>query len=262
VLTQGATQGPLPDLSAWQGLISHRPPPAVQQRVLNKDFTMQFLEDATGAEISLDYYAVRVTQLPTFGGATLTPEQLLEWIRKHLNNVVDTTISEFEPYDADEVPIWESATPEGAIVHIDTYCPPLFDAGLDVVDKLPADDLAVATSDSAADNWIFVTIWTPGDFTHPLGGVRQFGFTREADGSYIFYTRGADRLWYVLDRLFSGSVYEGQAGLWRSLVAGIARVVNSEGGAAEVLPAVTVNARYDWERVKATYFKPSRPKVR
>lgn len=58
----------LPNLSAWQGLISFRPPVSIQRSLQNKtahlkDWPVHRIENAYGP-INLDYYPVTVTRLP------------------------------------------------------------------------------------------------------------------------------------------------------------------------------------------------------
>jgi hypothetical protein len=40
----------------------------------------------------------------------------------------------------------------------------------------------------------YTTIEDPYNYTHPVAGNRQFGFEANGDGTYTFYTRGADRI--------------------------------------------------------------------
>jgi len=61
--------------------------------------------------------------------------------------------------------------------------------------KIPGDDGSVIIVEKKPDHFIVQTIETPKGQTerHPVSGAREFGFTRNRDGSVTFYTQGADR---------------------------------------------------------------------
>jgi hypothetical protein len=232
----------LPDLIAWENLISFRPSHAVQkslERDWAPDWSVHRLEDAYG-DINLDFYPVTITALP----GPYTAARLLEQIRMDFNSFIDTDISEFAPYDSGHAATWEKADPTGAVIHIDMK---MWGGWVN------PDDGSVVCAERKPDHWIFSTIWTPGDFGHPVSGNRQFGYY-QTDSGYVFYTRGADRATGALDHAISGKMFTAADGLWRSLQNGIAAFVNSKGGSA------TVNARhwerYDWPSVELAYHHP------
>ncbi len=228
-------------------MISFRPPTVVQLGVAARGFHwhVHHIEDAKGENINLDYYPVVVSQLPT---TVASPEDLLTFIRQNLNTVVDTNVSEFSPYDAlVDTPLWLSGNPLGAVIHIDMNT---------LWGYFNPDDGSVVTAETAPDHWIFSTIWTLGDLSHPVSGNRQFGFTRQGDGSFVFYTRGADRATGRIDKALAEKVVFAKAHeLWLSLQQGIANYVNSNGGAALVNPPTS--CRYDWGAVSAQYHQPT-----
>jgi hypothetical protein len=243
----------LPDLSAWQHLIRFRPPSSVATTLYNKmtaitpSFTLwdgwpvQTLARASGP-INLDYYPVKVTRMPTLDGRTPTASQLLEAMRMRLNDLVDNRYANFEPYDDEEATLWQSSSPEGAVIHIDMRM-----GG----PNMNPDDGSVACTRKTSDHWIFSTIWSVADAAHPVSGNREFGYTEGSDSSVTLYTRGADRPTRIVDNLISDTVFSGAHSLWMSLQQGLKSWIDGAGGAAEIL-SPTSN-RYDWEAVRRRY---------
>jgi hypothetical protein len=78
---------------------------------------VQAIERGKGP-ISIDYYRVKITKMPTIAGALASPEILLRHIRLNLNKMVNTMLAYFEPFDTIEETKWISANPLGAIIHI------------------------------------------------------------------------------------------------------------------------------------------------
>jgi hypothetical protein len=200
---------------------------------------VQFLEDAAGTSVNLDYFPVRVSQLPT----GYTANSFLNYFRNNINSFIDTNLSEFLPHPSisGEISRWQNS-PLGSIVYI----------------AIPGDPGTVVCSDYNSDSWTFSTIFdAPRAKRHPVSGNRKFGYTQNVDGSYTFYTRGVDRLTSSFDQLFStlskvvyddGIQFEKADELWRSMQKGIADFINGNGGNAEVKPPQT--KRPDWEEVK------------
>jgi hypothetical protein len=240
---------PFPNLIAWADLISLRPPAPMQKSLRTRfggsvlDWTGHRLEAGQGA-INLDYYPVRVTTLPSFSGVSVTASQLLNIIRKTLNSKVDNNRAQFSAYDATvDEPLWQSDTPLGAVVHI--HIPafgPVFDDG------------SVVVTAHDANRWVFSTLWTPRDHGHPVSGNREFGFVANTDGSYTFYTRGADRTTGILDNLARDQVFAGADALWTSLQDGITSYINQNGGTA--VKESRHSERYPWPEVSAIYWRP------
>ena len=231
----------------WEPLISFRPPVAIQRSVNGKGvgWHVHRLEDAY-SDINLDYYPVSITALPVVGGRTLSAADLLAHIRLNINKFVDTRISEFSPYDASEAAVWTSASPLGAVVHIDMKA-----AG----GWVNPDDGSVVVAEFAADHWIFSTIWTLLDMAHPVSGNRQFGFDPGDGGGYVFYTRGADRTTGVLDVAAMSLVYSAAHNLWLSFQQAVAAFVNGNGGSASVGTATSI--RTPWPAIRAAHHHPT-----
>lgn len=231
----------------WEPLISFRPSTAIQTAVKGKGIHWHIhrIEDANG-DINLDFYPVTITRLPSISGRTVTAEELLSHIRLNINSFVDTNVSEFSPYDNDEARVWRSTTPLGSVIHIDMKST----HGL-----LNLDDGSVVVSEFAADHWIFSTIWTVLDQGHPVSGNRQFGFTPDEGGGYVFYTRGADRTTSLLDVAAMSMVFAAAHSLWLSLQQRIAAFVNSNGGSASIGTATSI--RTPWTAIQSAYHHPT-----
>ncbi|MFT6872175.1 MAG: hypothetical protein ACJAVN_001181 [Roseivirga sp.] len=221
------------ELAKWQEVSSHVPPQSVVNKIsalrssypnlkalFTGNFDMQTLKEAKGTVLNMDYFLVKINQLPS----GCTAEEFLQHIRKNLNSFIDTQYSSFSPYDAsntgyDEAQAWNSDNPLGSILHI----------------EIPMDEGSVICSDFSSDSWKFTTISAPYDWTHPVSGTREFGFTRNDDGSYEFYTRGVDRVTQSLNEILgSKATFNGADNLWLSLQEGIRQFVNENGGTIEI----------------------------
>ncbi|MCL1034471.1 hypothetical protein [Elizabethkingia anophelis] len=210
---------------------------------------VQKLDDAYSTVVNMDYFPVKVNQLPVVNGARLTPEQFLNYIRTNINKFVNTNYSSFTPYDAygyNDNNLWNSSNPLGAIINID------------ISGKKVPDNGSVMVTDYRTNKWTFTTIYEPVYGEHPVSGNRDFGFDQNVDGSYTFYTRGVDRLTDA-----SGSALQkfadwakvqsispfGQADkLWTSLQDKINEFVNRHEGVSSI--AKQEIERPDWQKVK------------
>lgn len=238
-------------LEEWSRLVSFRPPSDVQ-RVLEdrtagfKDWPVHRIENAKG-RLNLDYYSVRITAMPLIDGRRATPESLVDYLRRNINDVIDTNVCEFTPYDATEETKWTSGDPTGAVIHIDMK------DGI-IGTTVNVDDGSVVCAESTPTSWIFSTIWTTDDGDHPVSGNREFGVTSDDEGTY-FYTRGADRPTGVIDSTMSRAVFGAADKLWRSLLAGVIRLCADTGGVAEIVR--TDSERYDWAAASSAIWNPS-----
>jgi hypothetical protein len=247
---------PFPGLKDWGNLIGFRPP-AVTQFGVNTRFAGGILpprachaiEDGLGA-VNLDFYPIRVSVMPVSGGVTMQPTELLEFVRRNLNNFIDrspngATFSTYEPLIDDPlwVPLFLQTGFVGAVLSIDI-----------ITFGINPDDGSVVLSEIAPDRWTFSTLRTPNDLNHPVSGNRQFGFSPGVAGEFIFYTRGADRLTTFIDELIGERVFAGGDNLWRSFQRRFAMFVNNNGGLANIEPPLS--NRYDWATVQASYFNP------
>lgn len=253
----------LPNLNKWRSLINFTPPDSVESILSQRNtglspipytnWSVQKIEDGFG-KINLDYYPVAVTKLPNMNGRRMSAESMLQYIRTNINEFVDENSAHFEGYDEGEIKKWQSPSALGSIIHIDM-------GGNTTNPFQNPDDGSVIVSDFSPDSWTFTTIQTPHDFQHPVSGNRKFGFDQQNDGSYVFYTRGADRATGLMDWALSGGInviFEEAHKLWLSFQHKIASFVNENGGSARI--QAPTSRRYDWEIVKKYYWNPSKYK--
>ncbi|MGB5944417.1 MAG: hypothetical protein WBG71_16145 [Leeuwenhoekiella sp.] len=250
-------------LPNWVALAQHTPPQSVLDKIeqidednitLFGDFDVQYIDDAEGAVVNMDYFPVVIDRLPTnpITGQRFTADGFLEYIRLNINDFVDTDFSSFSPENEvdtgyDESAIWFSSYPLGAILHI----------------EIPFNDGSVVCSEIENDNWIFSTIEAPWDFAHPVSGNRQIGYEINTDGSYTFFSRGVDRFesqmdYEVADYMFIGQPLNGADSLWISFQQKLQAFCNKplNDGVANASPR-SIN-RPNWEDVM-NVLKGNRP---
>lgn len=213
---------------------------------------IQNINNAYSTVVNMDYFPITVNMMPLVNGKIATPEQFLEHIRKNINSFVDTDYSEFKPYvysGVNDTNLWNSNNPKNAVVGIDIGS--LWGTG--ILD----DNGSVIVSKYNSSGWTFTTIYEPMYGSHPVSGNRDFGFTKNANGSYTFYTRGVDRLTNADGSALERMTRDGENGgipfqkadaLWASFQKGIADYVNTHGGNAGAGGKETY--RPDWSAVK------------
>ncbi len=246
----------------WGWLLNFRPPVFVQSAIAARGCTMHRLEDAYGA-INLDYYTVLITRLPyspTRLGEHMLPDELLQWIRVRMTGggeqaLIDPDWAVLSWWADEDLATWVPGH-LGTVMNFLIRFPYLTGAAPYV-----KEDALVVLSEFTGSSWIFSTLngpW-PGANFHPVSGNRQFGILDNHDGTYTFYTRGADRITTGIELLINAPfdwIFDGGDVLWRSLQARVTAYVNSIGGEATVGPRES--KRHDWEEVKRRYFDPPR----
>jgi hypothetical protein len=154
-----------------------------------------------------DYYAVTMESMPP----GLTPQTYLTEMSNDLNKAVnDTTF--------DSINEFKRMAMGGSPAVGDVYS----------IDIEGPDNGSVMLVERATDHFIFQTVTTAKDGTHPEYGSREFGFEHNSDGSITFYTRGASR-----PSRMPGSVLIGRPAQkkgWTSLVTGIGAELVKRGG--------------------------------
>jgi hypothetical protein len=126
-----------------------------------------------GGDLILDEYSVVLDTMPS----STTPEAYLQEMAQDLNKAVSS--SRFDKINTfHHRPRGPGGPAVGDIYHIDIAGP---------------DNGSVMLVESAPDHFIFQTVETSEDGTHPEYGSRQFGFERLAGGAVRWYTRGASR---------------------------------------------------------------------
>src|SRR5215207_4558736 len=86
-----------------------------------------------------------------------------------------------------------------------------------------------------------------GDWEHPVSGHREFGIERRTDGSYVFYTRAADRPTGRLDAFFQGLIFTSSDDVWKTVMERVAADIIRRRGDAKVGDVVT--ERKDWDQL-------------
>lgn len=216
----------------WRDLYNWSVPAAVASGVASRGFSVQRIADAHG-ELNLDKYEVRVTQLPN----GYTAQSLLEHVRRHLNEYLDTRNSEFVPYaTGTDDTRWASASPVGTVHKIDIAGPK---------------NAAVVTGLHEPTRWRFTTVTTPWSGAHPVSGHREFG-VRDEQGASVIYTRAADRATSAMGETL---VWLGADQLWRSFQTKVSDWVNRNGGAATIVPRFS--ERFHPEVVRILYGTPT-----
>lgn len=223
---------------AWSDLAQHDVPPAAQDRLNSVSGFDLSLQNARGPIVNMDDFSVRVQSLPP----GISAMDLFQALRGDINGFIDTSLSLFTPFSADDVSMWYSNNPVGSMFSIYFYDP---------VFGLNVDDGTVITTDYTGGTWIFTTAFTPKDLQHPVSGNREFGFMSNSDGSYTFFTRGVDRTTTQFDataQYFTNMVFGGADKLWASFQRKLAEYVNAQGGQATIQEPI--KHRVDWDLVE------------
>jgi hypothetical protein len=240
-------------LGFWTDVINVRPSATVQLELKMQGRFAQPLEHAyrhtyvipqtgetvvTETKVSLDYYGVRVDQLPTgFSG----PEDLMRYLRANFNEIlIDQDICRFTPSDS---VLWADLI-VGTVLSID------FGAS-------KSGSVVVSAADQAG--FVVNTIYDETDGYHPLGGVRRWGFSENQDGSFTFFTKAADRPYKEPYHMARHLGFARAHSLWQGYQRRLADFVVRGGGIAQILPGFA--QRFAWPAVKALYWKddPANP---
>jgi RHS repeat-associated protein len=178
----------------WCDLMNFGPSQTVINQVHNRNpsVSTQYLRDAYGSKINLDYYSVNISKLPP----GVVPEVAFNYLRKNFGDF-KTGMS---AYSSDDEKVWESNNPTSAVMR---FRASPNDYGV------PYDDLSVIASESDPNYWLFSTASSFKDHGHAVSGTRQFGFTANDNGSYTFFTRGVDRAHVRFDEMNDGKIFGG-----------------------------------------------------
>lgn len=200
---------------------------------------IQSINNAYSSTVNMDYFSVKVNQLPIIGNERITPADFLQYLRVNINRFVDQNLSVFTPYSyygVHDEDLWNSPDPTGAIIGIDIPGP---------------NNGSVIVSQSNPTGWTFTTINDPRYQDHPVSGNRDFGYEQNSDGSYTFFTRGVDRItnWDIsLIQAVTQFPFNQADALWMSFQSKIATFINLNQGNAVV--NAPVKHRPDWALVK------------
>ena len=217
--------------------------------ILSGDWEVQYIEDAFGPIVNMDYFPVTITELPKdpSTGQTFTPESFFNFVRTNLDDFFVDNSTTFGPYNEAEDVIWNSNDYLGAIMR--------FEISPELLGIEFSQDGSVICSNLEDKSWIFTTIESPMDWNHPVSGNRAFVLNKNPDGSYTFFTQGVDRVAEINDDLMGNlplnqTAFEGADALWGVFQDNIASFVNNplNGGQAEKGTAII--SRPNWTEVR------------
>lgn len=155
-----------------------------------------------------DEYSIVMDTMPS----GTTPEAYLQEMAKDLNKAVNS--SDFDSINTfHRRPLGTGGPAVGDVYHIDIAGP---------------DNGSVMLVESASDHFIFQTVETKEDGTHPEYGARQFGFERLEGGAVRWYTRGTSRPGHAPGGGTIGR--HAQEKGWTSMLKGMAAELVSRGG--------------------------------
>ncbi len=152
---------------------------------------------------NLDYFPVKIISLPTINGHRLTANELLEYIRLHLNDFVDNTTMTITPHDASNLALWNTSTTRGNGAVLKTS-----------VNRVSSNSEGwlVASSDvNEPNNFKLTTLKDPlytGALPRNYNSNREYGYTTNTDGTYTFYSKGVDRAIGGESKIFENAVKE------------------------------------------------------
>ncbi len=207
-------------------------------------FNIQSVEKANGASVNCDYFPVRISRLPN--GYTM--KTLLEKFRKSTNSFIDLSLNvAFSPYVSSGINDTQLFNQDGknslsSLVHI----------------KLINDGTVVLsdyTEKVNGNSFIYSTLTSPLDNTHPVSGNREFGIFQNpnAPGEYTFYTSAVDRTTDIITSILNNATnigFSAADNLWRNVQKNMVNFINNNGGQAALFSPGEITARPDWDKVK------------
>ena len=90
-----------------------------------------------------------------------------------------------------------------------------------IVAGINLEDATVYSTYTTDYNWIFTTATSLYDMEHPVSGSRMFGIYPDSNGSWVFYTRGYDKM--TTTTTIFGDPFAGGDDLWKSLQKNISK---------------------------------------
>lgn len=225
----------------WRDLVRFRVPSSIVAALAARSprYEIQTMASASSDNVNLDFYPIRVTQMPVWGGRRLTARQLFEVFRVNINDFIDTSKSSFRPATRTDLRRWAGASPVGSVIHID----------------IPIDDAFVVCSEYSPYHWRFSTlkeIHLLIDNDHPVSGTREFGY-QETGSSTYYYTMGADRSSYPTEWM-ARLGFRGGHQLWLSFQREFVNWVHSHHGMADrpafgSPPVFNISNRHNYARL-------------
>lgn len=191
---------------------------------------------------NFDFYPIQVDELPP----GMSPQELLHKLRYDTDELHTRGHVHFEKYPAD---------PYGKLVSISLTISASWNAG--ARGSVLASDIV---GDDESGYFIFSTVHTPHDKSHQVHGNREFGYSRNRDGTYTFYISAVDRShdWAARSGMGIGDLlpllpsspeqqdaYSQGHFLWLSMQQGLSDFINKEGGSARYNPNDVISKRFD-----------------
>jgi len=251
---------PCPLLQKFKDLSNQKPAQAIIDRMTNlnvssgdpymNQFYIQNVKVAQGWDINFDRFEITVQVLPKLGpNGVRDPNLTMEYLRKHINSMVDNGITTFAPYvepatNIDDTQLWNSSNALGAFLHLHIPVPWWLKVGV-----LPIqNDGSVVVIDHTNDHWTVATMRTSLDGMHPVTGNRRWGWELNPNGTYTFYVTAADRITdstgQLVQTLFSAP-FNGADDLWTSYQKNVSNFINANNGVAFAGPVLRYRPDYD-----------------
>lgn len=180
--------------------------PAVEAALAKAHATLQSNREEAPRPFAFDHFEVTVARMPP----GITPEDFLASFADAPNSVVvDAAFDVLTPFKRRGTAL----DPVGVGT--------IYDIGI------PGDAGSVIVVSDKPNQFVVQTITTPQTGTHPVSGEREFGFTKNPDGSVTFYTNGADR---PHNEFLRGIGTLAQDATWDAMMYGIADRITFDGG--------------------------------
>lgn len=219
----------------YKKLLLHTPDQNMNDNLTNRfgEDAVTYIKNTRKDYVNVDIYWVDIMEIPDH----YDPQNMMHDIRLNLNTILDDEI--FWPYDDTiDKPLWESQNPLGVVMGIELQSTIL---GFNV------EEGSVVMSELGPDHWIFSTLYTQDDYSHPVTGNRMFGVKkRSINGKdfWTFYTAAIDGLtdtagwdaFYDFTGIVTpgfSEVFDGGHNFWVKLFTRFAKMVNRNGGKAE-----------------------------
>ena len=176
-------------------------------------------------DLIFDEYSIVMDAMPSSTAPEAYLQEMATDLNKAVNNADFNSVNTFH-----RRPRGTGGPAVGDIYHIDIWGP---------------DNGSVMLVRSASDHFIFQTVTTKEDGTHPEYGSRQFGFERLQGGAVRWYTRGASRPGAMPGGGTVGRRKQEQG--WTAMLRGIAAELVRRGGAERANSFATWNThRHDY----------------
>jgi type VI secretion system Hcp family effector len=227
----------------WKDLLLYKVPDKIVDRLRVRNMHVQYAHNESWSnDLNIDFYSLRINRYPSLGGVVMDAQSLIKYIRVHINQLVDTSYCDFNPYSPGDTVLWNSDNPLGAVMKLDIKGP---------------DNASVVVSWAGRKGWQFSTIYAPDTGKHPVSGHREFYIISapSGGGDPFFAIKGLDMMSTGVAGLglpIFGEWGFGQAdALWKSMRSKIIKFINSNGGSAK--EDMTYSERVEWRFVYRDY---------